>query len=246
MKQLYKFVLVLGILPMGLLAFVIYDSQEVFWESKESKTVKGEPVFNRIQFFSEGGQDIWMMNQSHHGAGASGEKLDRLAIVVDKRQSPKRAKFYRLKPGALIWDNNATSIQMNVSCFLCHNNGPRAIRPNLESDKARLSIQDQIKIFTWNVRIKLYGRVIEDDLHREQDKTAQIPFRYRSAYENEPLQIESCTKCHRDTGLFARGILRRQQVTTIRHLVESKQMPPPGFSLAAEDAKVLQRFYRGF
>lgn len=230
---------------MGILVFIVNDDQELLIESQESKTTLGGPVFNKIKLIRRGRKDVWMMNQSHHGAHAGENAWDRLAIVVDKTQSPKIARFYQLEPGPLEWREGLTEKPFKVSCFMCHNNGPRVIRPNYASSFDSMPLKDRLKIYYWNLRVKLYGRVKASPHHDERDKSQLPPFRFRSSYENEPLQVAACSKCHKESGFLARGALSRQQVPTIKFMLESGQMPPLGFRMSAQEKQELELFMEG-
>ena len=231
---------------MIVLAVLIMDGQEIFIESKESQTTVGAPVFNKIKWIQFKDKDVWMMNQSHHGSFAEKNKWDRLAIVIDKNRSPKVARFYQLESGPLEWNEKLTERPFRVSCFICHNNGPRNIRPNYDSVFAKMSFRDRLKINWWNLRMKFYGRVVVDKTHDVLDQKAKIPFRFHSDYENEPLKVAVCMGCHKESGFFARGVLVRQQALTIKFMLESGQMPPPGFSFSSVEKQQLEMFLDGF
>ena len=128
------------------------------------------------------------------------------------------------------------------SCFLCHNNGPRAIHPQDNT----ATLKEKITIAVWNLRIKSYGRVVYNPLHDQEDKKADVVFRHHNKGDNDHLQVKTCISCHTEEGFFARGFLSRQQRGTIKHLVESGQMPPPGYSLNESEKKELKRFLMGF
>ncbi|MCB9072883.1 MAG: cytochrome c [Bdellovibrionaceae bacterium] len=236
--------------PLILIAIVLtgimVSGEELFIESRESKTLTGQPVFNKIKWFRFKDKDVWMMNQSHHGANAADSSWDRLAIVVDKTTSPKVARFYQLAPGELRWTNNIPEQSMRVSCFLCHNNGPRALRPNWSSSTVSLSMADRIQVALWNTRMKFYGRIVLSPEHDMRDKQQIPPVRFRSLYENEHLMIKTCVMCHKDKGFFARGFLSRQQARTIQFMTESGEMPPVGFRLSDDEKQQLHRFLKGF
>ncbi|MBK8201496.1 MAG: cytochrome c [Bdellovibrionales bacterium] len=187
-----------------------------------------------------------MMNQSHHGSHAGEKAWDRLAIVVDKTQSPKIARFYQLESGPLEWREGLAEKPFKVSCFMCHNNGPRVIRPNYDSPFDPTSLKDRLKISYWNLGVKLYGRVKASPHHDERDMSQLPPFRFRSSYENERLQVATCIKCHKESGFLARGALSRQQVPTIKFMLEMGQMPPLGFRMSAQEKQELQLFLEGF
>lgn len=247
MKQVLKAFALIAICSIGFLVGVTNDHQEVFLESKESKTINGGPVFNKIKWYQFKDKDVWMMNQSHHGSlGVGSNSWDRLAIVVDKTQSPKRARFYQFEPGPLKWRDDLVEKPSKVSCFMCHNNGPRNIRPNYDSIFNPTSFKDRFKISYWNLRMKLYGRVLADSWHDEKDQSIIPPFRFRSPYENEHLKVATCVKCHQDSGFLARGFLNRQQVPTIKFMLESGQMPPAGFWLSNQEKQELEMFLEGF
>jgi hypothetical protein len=246
-SKLKQIIVVITVSGICLTAFLIVtDDQEVFIESQESKTVTDVPVFNKIKFFQFKNKDVWMMNQSHHGSVAGEKDWDRLAIVIDKSQSPKVAKFYQLEPGPLEWREGLVEKPFKVSCFICHNNGPRAIRPNYDSQFKAISFKERLKINYWNLRVMLYGRVIASPDHDEQDKNQSPPFRFRNSFENETLQVAVCVHCHKESGFMARGALHRQQFPTIKFMLESGQMPPPGFHISKKEKSEIDLFLKGF
>lgn len=246
MKKLTKIALSISVVFLGFLAVSISDSQEVFLESWESRTVSGGSVFNKIKWFSFKDKDVWMMNQSHHGSQALKNKWERLAIVVDKTKSPITAKFFQLKPGPLEWADNLEQVPLRISCFMCHANGPRAIRPNYKSAFNPMGFKERVKVLAWNIRIKSYGRVVPHKSHKDTDQNLVPPFRWRSDYENEPLKISTCLTCHKEQGFFARGRLRRQNIPTIKFMLETGQMPPIGFWLSKEEKIQMEHFLAGF
>lgn len=255
MKQLNKVVglFILGFL--GLLLVLLYDKQEIVIESQESKTTSGGSVFNKIKWFQFKDKDIWMMNQSHHGHhghhGSNGSDTfnsswDRLAIVVDKSVSPKTARFYQFEPGPLEWKENLPQKSYKVSCFMCHSNGPRVIRPNFDSTFNLTSMKDRLKIMVWNLRIKSYRRMTLNKKHDEIDSGLKVPVRFRGSFENESLKVATCIKCHKESGFFARGPLLRQNISTIKFMVEAGHMPPFGFQLSSAEKLELEKFLMGF
>ncbi|MND00189.1 hypothetical protein D3C83_187150 [compost metagenome] len=64
--------------------------------------------------------------------------------------------------------------------------------------------------------------------------------------ENDRLMVASCTKCHNESGRFARGYLTRQNSITIEHMVGEGNMPPLGFKITQSDREAIQRFMDGF
>lgn len=237
-------IIILGTLAVGVLFFII-DNEPIVIQSLESKNPNGGPVYNKIKFFPGFDKDIWMMNQSHQGLGAESQQWDRLAIIVDKTGKQKTAKFLQLPPGELNWSEDLLkqNIDFKISCFMCHSNGPRAIRPDKVS--LGLDLKTQAKIFFWNLRIKTYGQILENKEQATSDQSLKIPFRHRTAIDNEALNVKSCTKCHSNDGFFRRGFLTRQNMMTIKFMIENEIMPPKGFSISGEDKNQIKNFILG-
>lgn len=246
MKPILKISVLSLLLIIGLVIFLTTEDHEVFFESQESTSSSDGPVFNKIKFFSTEQSDIWMMNQSHHGPLAAPNDWDRLAIVVDKTKSPPTAKFYQFESGPLIWSDSMTTKPFRVSCFMCHNNGPRLIRPNDSSTLNPTHLADSIKIFFLNLKIRAYQRIVPDPIHLQKNTSQTIPFRWPGKYENEFLEVKACTKCHNEQSPAGRGKLSRQQTPTIRFMLESNQMPPRGHHLNAAEHQQIERFLLGF
>ncbi|MGZ3769003.1 MAG: hypothetical protein ACXVCP_06905 [Bdellovibrio sp.] len=234
--------LIMTVIVCLCLMIIFSNSHEIVFESMESKSLNNAAVYNKIKWFNFANKDVWMMNQSHDGLSA--QKWDRLAIVIDKTQTPKLAKFYQLEPGALEWSEGLKEVPLRVSCFMCHPNGPRVIRPNLDSSTAPLPWQDRIKLSLWNLKIKSYGRLKTSAPSYENLKA--VPFRWPDHYANEPLTVKTCTKCHKESGLFARGTLLRQNILTVKFMVEKGLMPPLGMSLSNLEKSQLEKFIAGF
>src|SRR4051812_5088721 len=83
------------------LFFVLNSEKSVLFQSLESVTEKGAPVFNQVRLLRKPNQDIWIMRQSHEGVHKDLMSWDRLAIVVDTSKTPKEAKFYQFTKGEL-------------------------------------------------------------------------------------------------------------------------------------------------
>lgn len=236
--------IILGALIISVL--LVFDETPLTIQSMESKTMDGSAVYNTIAYFSKPDQDVWMMNQSHHGLEASADQWDRLAIVIDKTQKPYEVLFLQLPPGELEWNEYLPEqrIANKVSCFMCHSNGPRVIREN--EDHLKLSISSKLKLMAWNLRIKSYGPTKESPLQNTHQTAPLMPFRHQARLDNEVLNVESCTKCHhgRDE-LFARNPLTRQNSLAISFMLQNQLMPPPGFSVTEEDKQQIQRFIKG-
>jgi len=248
MKLILKIVFIGSLLIVAGFFFIDF-SNSILIESIESKTSELGAVFNKIKLIKEKNRDIWMMNQSHYGKNAKSQKWDRIVILVEKTKRPYMASFFQLTPGELEWNPQLTNEKkaFRASCFLCHNNGPRAIKALPNS----LSIKNKINIFFWNLRIKSYGRVVYNPIHDQEDKLKVkkgdlAVFRHQTKEDNDELKIKTCMFCHNNTGFLSRGVLFRQQRGTIKHLVENNEMPPLGFSLTVSEKQALRNFIRGF
>jgi hypothetical protein len=213
----------------------------------ESKTLSGRSVYNRILFYEKDEKDIWLMQQSHHGLDKKWNQWDRLAIVVDKSTSPKRAQFFQLPPGKMKTEMGALrslEIQPRIDCLRCHSNGPRLIRPKqLKTSGAWENVLHTARLLWWNLKILTYGRV-NVSLSPRQVRNHWL--RPEIAHGADQLEVKTCSKCHRNQGLFARGPLTRYQVETIRFLIESKSMPPWGHTLSEQEKVQLKDFINGF
>jgi hypothetical protein len=238
----------LGLFIAGALIFSVSEASALTIESEESKNIELKPVFNEIRWIPGFKQDIWMMNQSHFGSKPAAHQWERLAIVIDKTVSPMVARYYQFEPGPLEWSDDLLQKRttFRASCFICHNNGPRALRPIYESTSAPLDLADRFKIQVWNLRIKTYGRIVYDKAQDIEDVNLKTPFRYNKDRYNDKLTVKTCTYCHRDSGFLARGSLVRQQTGTIESMIERGHMPPPGFSLSAKEKEQLENFLHGF
>lgn len=219
-----------------LFGLLFFDSSAILIESRESKTISGSEVFNKIQFHPGWQKDTWLMEQSHQGLKASKHNWDKIAIVVNKKQNT--AKFYQYQNSEKPISLNLRPINFKVSCFFCHSNGPRVVRPNFESKFVSLSLWNKARISLWNFRIKSYGRVLG------QAGAGQHPFKHSSTRANQPLKVKTCTICHKDQGFLARGQLTKQNFMTIKFMLEEKLMPPLGIALSQEEEKEIQEFLK--
>lgn len=206
-------------------------TSKIFFRSWESKTIHDESVYNTIRYFKKTNQEIWMMNQSHHGFNPAINQLDRLAIVISKNT----AEFYQLPPGKLEWSEllSAQKINLKVDCRQCHSNGPRAIRPAPDF-LSLMSFQEKTNLFLLNLRMKFYGH-LESRLWMQD---AELP-------ENNFKQINSqtCLYCHNSGDQpWSRTKLTLQQSDSIRFLIGKKQMPPPGIQFSDEENQKLEQF----
>lgn len=228
------------------LAALSTDRSPILIQSLESRTREGGPVFNRIGWFPGRRQDVWVMQQSHAGLKPAFHEWDRLAIVVDKTRSPKIARFYQFEPGQLEWNPQAKLKPFRATCFMCHSNGPRAVRPDLapSSSAAALSFKDQVRLLLWNARVKTYGRIVTDPKEVLSTAAAITPLRYTGKSENEKLPVATCRTCHNEE-FWGRGALTRQNFMSIGFMVENGFMPPPGFHLEKSEKEEISRFVQG-
>lgn len=224
----------LGIL-LGL--FFVSALNAVTFESLESITETGAPVFNKIKFLPGWNKDIWIMKQSHHGFHLDPLKWDRLAIVVDKTKSPKVARFYQLSPSEEMEFKDKNEVQpFKARCFACHSNGPRAIRMKINSAVVRPNLLDRATVALWNLRIKTYGPV---DSFEGRHFYEGAPFRSPLPIAAQPLNLKSCTHCHRQNGI--RNPLVFEQIGTAHFLVKNGFMPPFPFSLSVKDRRFIEQ-----
>ncbi|MEZ4742933.1 MAG: hypothetical protein R3B45_10880 [Bdellovibrionota bacterium] len=214
------------------LAITLLDDPVVF-ESLESKTINGDAVFNRIKFFPGWKQDIWIMQQSHNGLNSRVSDWDKLAIIVNKEKSSYIANFYQLKPGALSVNVEWQPVPFKVRCYACHANGPRAIRPNLNS-KQKPSIRERIQIGILNLRIKSYGNMSSNSGKKFEQGA---PFKSSHKSLNRPLKLKSCKLCHSKNGL--RNKLTLEHLSTVRFLINRGEMPPYPFKIHGDEIKDL-------
>lgn len=209
---------------------------QVLIESIESKTEKNEPIFNKISFVEGKNKDTWLMKQSHKGVHAKTADWEELKIEVDKTKMPHVARFYQLK--------NNKEIEYRVACYLCHANGPRAIRANLNSKNIEYDLKDLYTINYWNLKIKMYGKVKTAEETSLESKKRKTPLKFEGAYMNEMLNVKTCNYCHGTESFWGRAPLKRQHFMAIKHLVKTKAMPPWPFQLSAEEEKEINDFLK--
>ncbi|HEX4922915.1 MAG TPA: cytochrome c [Bdellovibrionales bacterium] len=210
------------------------------FDSEESRRADGRPVRNEVRFVAGLSRDVWLMTQTH-----GPHDIDRLAIVVDKSVAPKRARFYQLEPGADLEDlaaGRAPQAPYRASCFTCHVNGPRALRPELASESWGSALRATWIAALWNLRVKTYGRVLSEA--GEGAAGSGAPFRRAGAVSNEPAGLLGCARCHHD-GKLGRGTLLEQHASTVAFMVRQGYMPPRGFGLSPEERDKLNDFMNG-
>lgn len=234
MKKIFV-TLGLGII-LGLF-IILNSSNSVVFESLESKTENGNPVFNRVRFIAEAGKDIWLMQQTHQGFHKEFGNWDKLAIVVDKTLQPHTATFYQLPAGEKL-NFEATPIPLKARCFACHSNGPRAIRYDGDSKIVKPNVWGKIQVAVWNLRIKSYGRV--NSMPAAQFVEGS-PFKAKLSVFSEPLVIKTCQRCHSKDSI--RNELTVEHLGTARFLVKNGFMPPFPFRMTDEELRVLENYF---
>lgn len=211
---------------LGLVFF--FAHRPVTFQSLESVTESGAPVFNQVQFLPGTTKDIWIMRQSHSGPDTKKNSWDRLAIVVDKNSH--NAKFYQLKSGELAADLDQ-AVPLKARCYACHSNGPRAVRPT-----SGLGLADWLTVAVMNLRIKSYGRLQSE---AGVDLAGGVHFKSPLGLLQSPLNLSSCTKCHSETGI--RAALTFEHLGTIKFLTQKGQMPPFPFQLSEAERAQIER-----
>lgn len=234
MKTTSKVVLVAIILSSGVIAIYQLMSSPITFASAESRTLGRAIVYNEVTWQWKKSKDIWIMRQSHNGPKLHKGKWDKLVITVENQKT----RFYQLESGKNEFTGTEKEVPFKVSCFMCHSNGPRAIRPmELES------LKENIQVKLLNLRIKLYGKL--ENLNNTQNQVGDVPFRHTGKISNTPLNLSACMKCHQDQGFFSRGFLTRQNGVTIDFMVKNQHMPPIG-DLKPEEQRYLKDFRDGF
>ena len=233
---LIRIIVSLGVVVATSCSILMFDQSPILIESQESMTNKKEPIFNKIQYIPGINKDIWLMKQSHRGLKAPENQWDRLSIVVKNR---KDEAIFRQHSNTTQLGIESPTKDFSVSCYLCHSNGPRAIRPKWDSKWAPVSYWNQARIQLWNLRIKLYGTM------KGIGEGSRSPFAMNHWNLKQELKIKACTKCHHD-GFLGRGVLKKHHFLSIKFMVENRYMPPKGFSLKESDRKKIEDFVTQF
>ena len=156
-----SFISLSGVLIAGLVLLMTglaLDRTPIVFESAESESF-GNPVFNRVTWETRGGKDVWVMQQSHEGLNKEFQSWERVSIAVDL--SKKVAVFRQHVSGEIDPQKTLHAKKQNYrsACYLCHSNGPRAIRPKWDSTFVQLNSWDTLRVTAWNLRMKLYGSI---------------------------------------------------------------------------------------
>lgn len=200
---------------------ILLSGVAITFPSEESRTDTGTVVWNKVSFSRERDSDVWKMRQSHYGPSHPMEDWDELKIIV----KAKRVEFFQLKSGR--------EIPFKVSCYQCHSNGPRVIRPDHSN---KLTFKEQAQITLMNLRIKSYGVLTSVN---------KPLFKHNDRMNNAVLKLPQCMSCHNQEGWFSRNYLTRQNAPTIRFMVNQQHMPPIG-NISAAQKKYLEDFLNGF
>lgn len=238
MSMIYL-VFLLGLGVFSGLSYIFSSGDTVEFRSLESVTETGGPVYNRIRFIPGWKQDIWLMQQSHHGVDLALADWDRLEIVVDKTVSPFRASFYQLANGPLVAESPVRAIPLKARCYACHADGPRAVRP---AWGARVGWVSRMQVGLWNLRIGWYGRVLGKPGVEFVD--GGVPFASRLGVLKRPLGLKSCVRCHSDHG--PRHELKIEHAGSARFMVEHGFMPPFPYRISPGDRAALEAMLRPF
>ncbi len=182
---------------------------KVVFKSTESKVENNKPVFNEVWLEEEGDNDIWMMNQSHHGLDYPKSEWDQVKIIVDKKT--KTTTFHQLK------DNE--EIPLKVDCNMCHSNGPRTINPNPKS----VTLLDKLKVLQWNIRIKSYGTLQQPKSDNHQYLKSETCIKCHNGGEN----------------FWERSKIKKENFLAIKYLVKNNLMPPWPFKLSESEKEKL-------
>jgi hypothetical protein len=230
-----KKIILITLLGLGIfLGLFLLSPTAVTFQSLESVTEDGKPIFNQIKFIAGWDKDIWIMRQSHIGYHKDYKAWDRLAIIVDKTKFPYQAKFYQYSPSEL--DIGGQQVPYKARCYACHVSGPRTILPNYESTIVKPNLKDKLQVAIWNLRIKSYGPAQSIAGHQLE---GGVPFQSSLPLLSKPLGLESCTTCHSKKGI--RNELKIEHLGTARFLVKEGLMPPFPFTITEKEKENLYR-----
>lgn len=234
MGAIWQKLAALGVAIITICLLAVSDPRPIVFESRESRTAAGLPVFNRLQWqWQPFSQETWWMQQSHQGSRAPLHLWDNLQIKMLSANGVITARFAELEPTATI-AVATPAIPLKVACYRCHANGPRAIRPNGKSQEAPLNYWQRFRIFLMNLRIATYGPVVGASA-----SPGPQPFQHQHPAAQKLMPLQSCAPCHNQQGGFSRSPLRYQHIKTAAFMVKNGLMPPLGFALQAEDCQTL-------
>jgi hypothetical protein len=213
----------MSILTVYKIIFLLLSPIEgsISFKSLESKTKDGKDVWNKITLISTPQKDVWKMKQSHHGKES--KVWDDIEIIVSKGSRPFSAQFLQLKDNKLI--------DYKASCFRCHPNGPRLIRPHKDS---KLNLRETLVLKKMNNLIKSYGYVQTHDVFK-----SKVPLINNLANSKINLTVNSCFKCHNGK---ERGFITKENTNTAIFLLKNKQMPPWPYTIDKADVNLLNEF----
>ncbi len=228
-------------------------NEPLLFASEESVGPHGEAIFNEVAWQQQGRFDIWRMKQSHNGLHAKPQAWDQLAIIVDREN--KTVSYHQLVADSTTALLTAPPDSLHpwpqkdyrVSCYSCHANGPRHLRPNWNSSELSLGWQSKLKVNWLNQKMQRYGRLkIIEHSPFTQSIERQRPLALTDPFASQPLLVKICQQCHSESGDRPRGPLQRQHLYTIQFMLKNKYMPPKGHSLSAQEKSQLENFMAGF
>ncbi len=201
-------------------------NERVCFESMESSGSVGHSVINCVVRAAGGARTAWWLRQrkkSDQNEGDDPRRWPLFLIVVD-RSADNVASFYQF--AAAPFDSNAKEVPLEVPCFNCHANGPRALRASkLWGETPRSEILDAI-----NLEIAADSAITPATSVQNRAR-----FFGNEPARMTPLRLKACSNCHDGKN---RAILRFAQRDTIAfmaglgpaHSGGTAFMPPGGMS----------------
>jgi hypothetical protein len=187
------------------------DNPRVDMTSKESSiNFFEEPTLNSIEWLANADFDVWLLRQKIFRE----DDFRSYALVYDKRKAPPTAYYVQVERNGYKWRGG--------SCYECHVNGPRLIRPL----KPALA-SDQRALETFNAYLATLPAVeTHFPISEPRDRGA------------ERLRLQKCDQCHNDV---ERGAIYSTHAAASAFLVASGEMPI-GDTLTAEESYELRRW----
>ncbi len=169
-----------------------------------------QPTFNSIQLLTNKDFDIWILRQKKFKE----QDFRTYTLVQDKRIYPNKAYYLRIASDGFIWRGG--------SCYECHANGPRKIRPLRPELVSNAEFVKEINDYISTLPI------IETNFpEREPQNT-----------KSERLHFEKCDECHNDVD---RGALYSVHADASRLIVSGGDMPI-GTKLTSEESYELNKW----
>lgn len=170
------------------------DRPRIEMASKESSlSFFKEPVLNSIQLLSNKSFDIWILRQKTFAES----DFRTYALVHEKRKFPNEAYYIQIKDDGYYWRGG--------TCYECHVNGPRLIRPLRDDLVSDDSIMRSINQYILSLP------VIETHFPENEPRNA-----------SSRLRLEKCDRCHNDVD---RAAIYQVHAATTEMLVAAHEMP---------------------